>query len=54
MGRGRGEKRGRYESKKMERERGKKGGEGHLRRERGGDRRNGVGRWLGRRLCSQV
>jgi hypothetical protein len=35
-------------------ERGKEGGEGHKRRERGGDRRKLVGRWLGRRLCSQV
>jgi hypothetical protein len=36
----------------MERERGKKGLEGHKRRERGGDRLKVDGRWLGRRLCS--
>jgi hypothetical protein len=44
---------GRYERKKIERERGKKGEE-HKRRERGGDKRKVVQRWLGRRLCSQV
>jgi hypothetical protein len=56
MRRGRGirEETGRYERKKMEWERGKKGLEGHKRRERGEDRRKVVGRWLGRRLCSQV
>jgi hypothetical protein len=37
---------GRYERKKMEWESGRKGGERHLRRERGGDRRKGMRRFI--------